>query len=178
VTRRIPLTDLPGMVGEHLGYSSWHEVTQDQVDRFAEVTGDRQWIHVDPERARETSYGGTIAHGYLTLSLIPALQAEIWEPDGAAMAVNYGSNRVRMHAQVMVGCRLRVGAQVVSVEARPGGMVELVQKIVVQIEGRTRPACVAETIIVLLGAPGADNPSGSSGSSSAPGTVAVAGAAG
>ncbi len=112
----IPLDELSTHVGEHLGYSDYRLVTQDQVDRFADATGDHQWIHVDPERAAAGPFGGTIAHGYLTLSLIPVLVGSLLRVGGVSMGVNYGSNRVRFTSPVRVGSELRAGATLASVE--------------------------------------------------------------
>ena len=133
-------------VGEHLGYSRWHEVTQQQVDMFAEATGDHQWIHVDPERAaRESPFGGPIAHGYLTLSLAPALLSEVVSVSGIAMGVNYGCNRVRFPAPVEVGSRLRLGASLESVDDIAGG-AQVVMGLRFEVEGKEKPSCVAEAV--------------------------------
>ncbi|HET7328261.1 MAG TPA: MaoC family dehydratase [Nocardioidaceae bacterium] len=141
--------DLAAARGEHLGFSDWHTVTQQQVDLFADATGDRQWIHVDPARAAEGPYGGTIAHGYLTLSLLPRLGAEIWRVEGLSMGVNYGCNKVRFPGPVPVGSRLRGGAKVVSVDDVARG-VQVVVRYTVEVEGADKPACVAETVILLV----------------------------
>src|ERR1700712_2708324 len=112
---------LKDLVGEHIGYSDWHEVTQDQVNLFADATGDHQWIHIDPERAKAGPFGGPIAHGYLTLSLAPALLPEVIQVSGISMGVNYGCNKVRFPSPVPVGSKVRAGAQLVSVEDVSGG---------------------------------------------------------
>jgi acyl dehydratase len=133
-------------VGQHLGYSDWHEVTQEQVNLFADATGDHQWIHVDPERAtRESPFGGPIAHGYLTLSLAPVLLAQVVSVSGVSMGVNYGCNKVRFPAPVPVGSKLRVGATLESVEEIAGG-AQVVMGLVFEVEGKEKPSCVAEAV--------------------------------
>lgn len=139
------LDELKSVVGEELGYSSYHEVVQSQVDAFAEATGDRQWIHVDPERARSGPFGGTIAHGYLTLSLVPGLLSEVFEIEGVAMGVNYGINRVRFPAPVPVGSRVRLGAKVASV-TDVGGGVQVQLDAVIEVEGASKPSLVSELL--------------------------------
>ena len=131
--------------GTHLGYSDWLEVTQERVNEFAEATGDRQWIHTDPERAKDGPFGGTIAHGYLTLSLSNLFLPQIVEVRGISLGVNYGAGKVRFPAPVPVGCRIRGGAEVQSVEEVPGG-VQATVLITIEIEGGTKPACVIESI--------------------------------
>jgi acyl dehydratase len=131
--------------GEHLGYSDWHTVEQKTVDMFAEATGDHQWIHVDPERAAKGQFGGTIAHGFLTLSLIPALTGQVFRVDGVRMGVNYGLNKVRFPAPLPVGNRVRAGMEVAGVSDFEGG-VQVVARVTVEIEGMTKPCCVAETV--------------------------------
>jgi len=138
--------DVRNAVGEHLGYSDWHGVDQERIDQFADATGDHQWIHVDPERAsRESPFGTTIAHGYLTLSLIPWLMGEVVAYEGAKMGVNYGCNKVRFPAPVKVGSRVRAGAELVSVEEVAGGL-QLVNRVTIEVEGAEKPSCVAETV--------------------------------
>ncbi|WP_418345068.1 MaoC family dehydratase [Rhodococcus pyridinivorans] len=136
-------------VGEHLGYSDWLEIDQKRIDLFAEATGDRQWIHVDPERAKDGPYGKTIAHGYLTLSLLPVLGTQIFSLEGLKMKVNYGSNKVRYPAPVPVGSRIRAGAEFTSLERTTKG-ANLVVGYTIEIEGGERPALVAETVVVLV----------------------------
>jgi len=134
-------------VGEPLGTSDWIQITQDQVDTFAEATGDHQWIHVDVERARQESpYGGPIAHGYLSLSLLPALGWQIYTTEGASMGVNYGSNKVRFPAPVPVGARVRLSSVLLDVTQQPDGAVHLVVEQTLEIEGHPKPAVVAETV--------------------------------
>src|SRR3954465_1079469 len=104
------LSELPALVGQELGVSDWTTITQEQVDKFADATGDHQWIHVDPERAKQGPFGGPIAHGYLTLSLAPVLFGQVLRVDGISMGVNYGLNKVRFPAPVAVGSKVRMGA--------------------------------------------------------------------
>jgi acyl dehydratase len=137
-------------VGTHLGHSEWHTVTQQQVDGFADATGDHQWIHVDPERAAEGPFGGTIAHGYLTLSLVPMLMSEISRVDGLRMGVNYGSDKVRFPAPVPVGSRVRAGAELLSLDRTPQGARAKV-RVTIEREGGGKPVCVAEVLSVLVG---------------------------
>jgi acyl dehydratase len=121
-------------------------VTQEQIDKFADATGDHQWIHVDVERAKKEMPGGrTIAHGYLTLSLIPMLAAQIMRVSGVSRGINYGSNKVRFTNMVPVGSRVRARQKLLSVEPKGGG-VQLTNEVTIEIEGQDRPACVAETI--------------------------------
>ena len=143
------LDELGQAVGEHLGHSDWHEVTQESVDLFADATGDHQWIHVDPERAKAGPFGGTIAHGYMTLSLIPMLNAEIYRIDGLSMGINYGTNKVRFPAPVPVGSRVRGGAEVVEVNPNARG-ARAVIRTTVEVEGGEKPACIAESVVVLV----------------------------
>ena len=138
---------LQARVGEHLGYSEWREITQEQVNLFADATGDHQWIHIDPERARrESPFGGPVAHGFLTLSLVPVLMAEVLRVEGVRLAVNYGSNRVRFPAPVPVGSRLRLGATLTTVEEIAGG-IQAVIETVFEVEGAAKPSCVAEIVV-------------------------------
>lgn len=131
--------------GTALGRSGWKEVTQERVDLFARATGDDQWIHVDPVRAAAGPFGTTIAHGYLTLSLAVPLVAEILDVRGAAMALNYGTNRVRFPAPLPVGTRVRLSATLAGVE-RGNGWVQVVLDLVFEAEGLEKPVCVAETV--------------------------------
>ena len=132
-------------VGTHLGYSDWWEITQERVNTFADATDDHQFIHVDPEAAAQTPFGGPIAHGYLTLSMAVPLVGQILEVEGVKMGVNYGVNRVRFPAPVPVGSNLRAGAEVVSIEDVPGG-VQLVLDVTFEIEDGDKPVCVAQTV--------------------------------
>ena len=137
--------ELKSRVGDHLGYSDWHEVTQEQVNQFAEATGDHQWIHVDPERAKRGPFGGPIAHGYLTLSMAPGLLHEVLIIEGFSMGVNYGINKLRFPAPVPVGKRLRVGATLRAADAVAGG-VQPTLELRFEVEGQEKPACIAEVV--------------------------------
>jgi acyl dehydratase len=139
------LDDLPGLVGQHLGHSDWHQVTQEQVDLFAEATGDHQWIHVDPERAASGPFGGTIAHGYLTLSLAPVLLAQVLRVEGTRMGVNYGCNRVRFVSPVPVGADVRVGATLAAADEVEGGR-QLTVDLTIEVRDAPKPACVAQVV--------------------------------
>ena len=137
--------ELEAKVGEHLGYSPYHEITQEQVNLFADATGDHQWIHVDPERAKSGPFGGPIAHGYLTLSLAPSLLPEVVEVHGFSMALNYGCEKVRFPSPVPVGSKLRAGAELMSVEPVTGGY-QVAMKLTFEVEGASKPSCVAEVV--------------------------------
>ncbi|WP_433323291.1 MaoC family dehydratase [Spirillospora sp. CA-294931] len=143
------LSEFAAATGEHLGDSPWREVTQRQIGQFADATGDHQWIHVDPERAADGPFGTTIAHGYLTLSLVSSFLPEIFWVDGVGMAVNVGLNKVRFHSPVKVGSRVRGSADLVSVKNSPAGRLVTI-KVGVQVEGERRPACVAETLALYV----------------------------
>ena len=132
-------------IGEHLGYSGYHTVTQEQVNKFADATGDHQWIHIDVERAKAGPFGGPIAHGYLTLSLAPVLLAQVLKVEGVTMGVNYGANKVRFPSPVPVGANLRVGVKLVNVEDVSGGL-QLTVEATFDCEGATKPSCVAELL--------------------------------
>ncbi|WP_029430237.1 MaoC family dehydratase [Blastococcus sp. URHD0036] len=135
-----------GLVGQHMGYSDWVTITQEQVNQFAEATGDHQWIHVDPERAKkESPFGGPIAHGYLTLSLVPGLLPEIVDMQGFRMGVNYGTEKVRFPSPVPVGARVRAGATLASATPFDGGITVNID-VTIEIEGGTKPAMVATVV--------------------------------
>ena len=140
------LDELRGAEGEVLGTSDWHEVTQRDIDLFADVTGDHQWIHVDPERAKATPFGGTIAHGYYTLSLAPRFSEQIFKLEGFAFGVNYGLNKVRFPAPVPVGSKVRATAKVAKLDDVPGG-AQMTLELTFEREGGEKPVCVAETLV-------------------------------
>ncbi|HEY3669646.1 MAG TPA: MaoC family dehydratase [Acidimicrobiia bacterium] len=131
--------------GRHLGHSDWLEITQDRVDQFADATGDHQWIHVDVERARQGPFGGTIAHGYLTLSMASFFLPQIVRYEGFTMAVNYGVDKVRFPAPVPVGARIRAGAEITEV-TDVGTGVQVKTIVTIEIEGNEKPACVIESL--------------------------------
>jgi acyl dehydratase len=139
------LAELKQAEGEDLGTSDWHQVTQEAIDAFADVTGDHQWIHVDPERAKETPFGGTIAHGYYTLSLAPMFTEQVMSLEGFAFAVNYGLNKVRFPAPVPVGSRVRATVKLAALEEIPGG-AQIMLELTFEVEGGEKPACVAQTL--------------------------------
>ncbi len=136
--------------GSPLGPTDWVEVNQDRVDLFAEATGDHQWIHVDPARAASGPFGGTIAHGLLTLSLLPHFMQQLYRVDNIAMAINYGYNKVRFITPVRVGAKLRARAEISEVTQLPGG-VQATLTATVEIEGAEKPAAVAESIVRMMG---------------------------
>jgi acyl dehydratase len=140
------LEEIKKLSGRELGRTGWLEITQDRVDRFADATGDHQWIHVDPERAAAGPFGGPIAHGYLTLSLVIPLFTELLEIRGTAMGVNYGLEKVRFPNPVRVGSRIRLAGTVAEVSDVAPGCVQLVLDFVVEIDGERKPACVARAV--------------------------------
>ena len=144
------LEELKEAGGQVLGTSDWHEVTQADVDAFADVTGDHQWIHVDVERAKETPFGGTIAHGYFTLSLIPRLSRQVFGMEGFTFALNYGLNRVRFPAPMPVGGKIRCTVKVAEVQEIPGG-AQTTMEMTLEREGGEKPVCVAETLVRAYG---------------------------
>jgi acyl dehydratase len=145
------IEELKGLVGETIGPSEWREVTQDLIDRFAEVSGDDQWIHVDTERAKtESPFGTTVAHGNLTLSMIDGFRSGLMESSGFKMGVNYGWNKVRFPAPVPAGSRIRASIEMLSVDEIGGGWHQVVQRWTVEVEGNEKPACVAESVGRLL----------------------------
>lgn len=145
--RDVGLDDLPGLVGQEIGVSDWLEITQDRINRFADATGDHQWIHVDIERATK-ELGAPIAHGYLVLSLIPFLAKNIVAYRDMARGVNYGANKVRFTNMAPVGSRIRLRLKLLACEQRAGGY-QLVNECTIEIDGENRPACVAETVSLL-----------------------------
>ena len=137
---------LLGAVGQKLGASDWLAIEQARVNQFADATGDHQWIHVDPERAKSGPFGATIAHGYLTLSLVNSFLPQLLEVRGISMGVNYGCDRVRFPSPVRVGSRVRGVGEVVAAEEVKGGAVQVTVRVSVEVEGSDRPACVVDTI--------------------------------
>jgi acyl dehydratase len=136
-------------VGTQLGETEWLEITQEQVDKFADATGDHQWIHVDVERAKQGPYGGTIAHGYLTLSLIARFGDELFPVSGVTAKLNYGVNKVRFPAPVPVGSRVRASASISNTSETQAG-IQVSLNWVIELENSTKPACVAETVVLLV----------------------------
>jgi len=140
------LDELRALAGTDLGHTDWLEIAQDRVDTFADATDDHQWIHVDPERAATGPFGGTIAHGYLTLSLIIPLFNQLLEISGVSMSLNYGLERVRFPSPVRVGAKIRLRGTVDSVEPVAGNGVQMQLTFTVEIEGASKPACVAQAV--------------------------------
>jgi acyl dehydratase len=139
------IEDVRGYVGKELGVSEWHLVTQEAINEFADVTGDDYWIHTDPERAADTPFGGTIAHGYYTLSLAPMFSYAMFSLEGFAFGVNYGVNRVRFPAPMPVGERVRMRAKLLAVDDVPGGLQLTVEQ-TFEREDADKPVCVAEAL--------------------------------
>ncbi|MFD5257356.1 MaoC family dehydratase [Streptomyces bobili] len=144
------LSELATAAGELLGSSDWVAVDQERIDRFADATGDHQWIHVDAERAARGPFGSTIAHGLLTLSLLPAFLQQIYRVDGVRMAVNYGLDKVRFPAPVPVGSKLRATSRIAEVTPLDGA-VQLKLSTVIEIEGGAKPACVVDSVVRYVG---------------------------
>ncbi len=142
------LEEVKGHVGQELGVSDWHDVTQQDIDTFAQVTGDDQFIHVDPERAKETPFGGTIAHGYYTLSLAPGFSYAMFSFEGFAFGLNYGLNKVRFPAPLPVGSRVRMRATLAAVDDIPGG-AQITTDLTFEQEGGEKPVCVAQSLARL-----------------------------
>ncbi|MFT7840662.1 MaoC family dehydratase [Saccharothrix sp. BKS2] len=143
------LDEFAAAAGEHLGFGGWHEITQEEIGLFADATGDHQWIHLDLEKAAAGPFGAPVAHGYLTLSLIPLLVRDVYTVRGLRMAVNYGLNKVRFPTPVVVGSRVRAGVELVEVTAAAQGS-QSVARVTVEIDGNPKPACVAETVTLLI----------------------------
>ena len=137
--------ELKSLIGKHLGFSDYRTITQEQVNIFADATGDHQWIHIDVERAKAGPFGGPIAHGYLTLSLGPVFLPQIFGVEGVAMGVNYGTNKVRFPSPVPVGSKLRAGVRLLNVEDVAGG-VQVTLETTFEVEGAKKPSCVAEVV--------------------------------
>jgi acyl dehydratase len=137
--------DLKARRGTHLGYSPWHQVTQTQIDLFADATGDHPWIHVDPHRAKDGPFGSTIAHGYLTLALGPFFLPQIMEVTDISMGINYGTEKVRFPSPVVVDSNVRMGAELIEVTDIAGGVSADI-RLTIEIEGNEKPACVADVV--------------------------------
>jgi acyl dehydratase len=144
------LDEFAAAVGEHLGQSEWHTVTQDQVNTFADATEDHQWIHVDVAKAEQGPFGAPIAHGFLTLSLIPMLSHRTYRIENLTMGVNYGLNKVRFPQPVKVGSKIRGSAELAEITDVPGGK-QAVVRWTIEIDGESKPACVAESVARYLG---------------------------
>lgn len=144
------IEELAACQGELIGHSDWVTVTQDAVNLFADATGDHQWIHVDPERAADGPFGTTIAHGYLTLAMLPQLMHQIYRLEGVKLAINYGLNKVRFPAPVPVGSKIRAETSVVEVADAGGGAQQVTLSTTVAIDGSAKPACVAESVVRYL----------------------------
>ena len=149
-TATMDMASLREAAGTQLDFTDWQEMTQERVNQFADATDDHQFIHVDVERAKETPFGGTIAHGYLTLSLMAPVMAQLLNVSDAKMGINYGLDRVRFPAPLPVGKRWRGGGEIVEVSEVPGGL-QVKVKGTIEVEGAEKPACVAECLIRLYG---------------------------
>jgi acyl dehydratase len=154
VTVTLTLAELESGAGRELGTSDWHEITQEQINQFAGATGDHQWIHVDPEAAANGPFGTTVAHGYLTLSMLPMLLSEVVSVSDAVMGVNYGTEKIRFTSPVPSGSRVRLHAKLVRAERRGPSVVWSVG-VEVEIEGKEKPALVGEVVYMAAGAPDA-----------------------
>ena len=143
------IAELEAAIGENVGTSDWTEITQESVNLFAEATGDHQWIHVDPEKAKDGPFGGTIVHGFLTLSLLPKFGWEIYTVSGMAMMINYGLNKVRFPAVVPVGSKVRASITLDKLEQKSSGY-QLTTTTTVEAEGVERPVCIAESLMMLV----------------------------
>ena len=148
--KTVAFDDLPTLAGQETGVSDWVQITQDRINKFADATGDHQWIHIDVARAAKELPGGkTIAHGYLTLSLIPWLTGDFLKIEGVTRGINYGSDKVRFTNMVPVGSKVRARAKLLAAEPKSGGM-QMRNEVTIEIEGQPRPACVAETISLVF----------------------------
>jgi acyl dehydratase len=154
VTTTMTLAELEGSAGRELGTSDWHEITQEQINQFAAATGDHQWIHVDPEAAASGPFGTTVAHGYLTLSMLPMLLSEVVSVSDAVMGVNYGTEKIRFTSPVPSGSRVRLHAKLSRAERRGPSVVWTVG-VQIEIDGKEKPALVGEVVYMAAGAPDA-----------------------
>ena len=143
------IADLEQAVGSHLGHSDWHTITQDQIDDFAAATGDHQWIHVDPAKAAEGPFGSTVAHGFLTLSLLPMLTWQVYKVEGVKMGVNYGADRLRFPSPVPVGSRVRAGVELTAVSPNALGY-QVATRVTIERDGGDKPACVVDMLAVVV----------------------------
>lgn len=143
------IAELEKAVGTHLGFSDWHEVTQEQVNMFADATGDHQWIHIDTEKAAQGPFGATVAHGFLTLSLLPMLAAEVYSVEGVKMGVNYGADKLRFPSPVPVGSRVRAGVELNGVTPNSLGY-QVATRVTIEREGGDKPACVVDMLAVVV----------------------------
>jgi acyl dehydratase len=143
------IADLEKAVGTHLGHSEWHTIDQDQIDAFAAATGDHQWIHVDPAMAVEGPFGSTVAHGFLTLSLVPMLTWQVYKVEGVKMAVNYGADKLRFPSPVPVGSRVRAAVELTAVTPNKLGY-QVATRITIEVDGSDKPACVVDMLAVVV----------------------------
>ena len=143
------IADLEKAVGTHLGHSEWHTIDQDQINAFAAATGDHQWIHVDPAKAAEGPFGTTVAHGFLTLSLLPMLTWQVYKVEGVKMGVNYGADKLRFPSPVPVGSRVRAGVELTSVTPNKLGY-QIATRVTIELDGSDKPACVADMLAVVV----------------------------
>jgi acyl dehydratase len=145
------IDDAENLVGQELGVGEWHDVDQKRINEFADVTGDHQWIHIDAERAKtESPYGTTIAHGFLTLSMIPAMSKDNFRIENAKMAINYGLNKVRFLAAVLSGGRIRARSELIEATKAGDGMVNLTVRHTIELDGSDKPAAVADSIVRII----------------------------
>lgn len=143
------IAELEQAVGTHLGYSEWHTIDQARIDAFADATGDHQWIHVDPARAADGPFGSTIAHGFLTLSLLPMLTAEVYQVQGVKMGINYGADKLRFPSAVPVGAKVRAGIELMAVTPNALGY-QVATRVTIEREGGDKPACVIDILAVVV----------------------------
>jgi acyl dehydratase len=143
------IPELEAAIGSHLGFSEWHTVTQDQVNMFADATGDHQWIHIDPEQAAAGPFGSTIAHGFLTLSLLPMLAAGVYRVEGVKMDINYGADKLRFPSPVPVGSRVRAGVELTGISPIQLGF-QVATRVTIEREGGDKPACVVDMLAVVV----------------------------
>ena len=150
MTTIVSYDDVAGLAGTDLGWTDWVEITQERIGLFADATDDHQWIHTDPEAAKDGPFGAPIAHGYLTLSLLPMLAAQIMRVEGVVRGINFGCNKVRFTNMVPVGSKVRLRQKCLKIEERAGGK-QMTMEATIEIEGKDRPACLAEAISIVYG---------------------------